>query len=156
MCKKLPKKFQDFRAANFGVYKRNYKKYNENYFVGPFLLSFLTETSNQFKCYIFNAFFKIHLYWPHLTPYSRMAIWPYVQNMVKWPYGHTVISYQIWPLLVLPKTAIKMQQSGEGIKSIWPSCLIWEQKLSAGIYSFVFLRNYFVIAKNGSHSLKMV
>ena len=41
-------------------------------------------------------------------------------------------------------TSIKTQQSGEGIKSIRPSCKKWEQKWLEVIFSFVFLWNSFV------------
>ena len=56
--------------------------------------------------------------------------------MALWPQTAT-----IW---VSPETAIKMQQSGEGIKLIRPSYEKWEQKWSEPTFSFVFLGNYFV------------
>jgi hypothetical protein len=58
----------------------------------------------------------------------------------------------IW---VSPETAKKMQQSGEGIMLIRPSCQKRERKWSDDIFSFVFFRISFVYAKNGGRSSKM-
>ena len=54
-------------------------------------------------------------------PYVYMAIWPYRQKMAIWPFGHMTIWHEMWPIWVSPETAIKMQQSGEGIELIRPS-----------------------------------
>jgi hypothetical protein len=84
-----------------------------------------------------------------------MAIWPYDRNMAIWPYHHMAIWHQRRPIWVLPKKAIKIQQSGQGIKSIQPSCKKWEQKWSDGIFSFVFFGISFVYTENGGHSTIM-
>ena len=83
------------------------------------------------------------------------AIWLYGHLTPQWPYGHIAIWplwHQMWEKRVFSETAIQMWQSCEDGKSIWPSCLKWEQKWSGGIFSFVFFRNSFVNAKSGGHN----
>ena len=86
----------------------------------------------------------------HIDAIRRhMSIWLYGHIVKIWPYRHMTIWHQRWPIWVFLETAIKMQQSGEGIKSIRPSCKKWEGKWSDGIFSFVFFTISFVYAKKG-------
>ena len=76
-----------------------------------------------------------------------MAIWCHNGRIAIWPLWR-----QMWETWVFSETAIQMWQSCEDGKSIWPSCLKWEQKWSGGIFSFVFFINSFVNAKSGGHN----
>jgi hypothetical protein len=62
----------------------------------------------------------------------------------------------MWPIWVYTETAIQMQDSGEGIKLIGPSCEKQERKWSDGQFSFVFLGNSFVNAKYGGYTTQLV
>ena len=51
-----------------------------------------------------------------MTIFDGMAKWPFHQKMALRPFGDLAIWQQKWPTWVSPETAIKMQQSGEGIE----------------------------------------
>ena len=146
-------------ATIFCIYKGNSKKYKGKYAVKPFLLSFVVGRSNRLNSFArllhFYCCFQKHPYWPPLMSYSHMAIWPYGHISTIWPYGHIDIWRRMASIWVSPETAKQMQQSGEGIMLIRPSCQKWERKWSDGIFSFVFFRISFVYAKNGGRSSEM-
>ena len=124
-------------ATIFCIYKGNSEKYKGKFAIRPFSLSFLAGRSNQHNSFarllhLFSCFWR-HPFWCHSMPYVYMTIWPYGQNMAIWPYRHMTIWHPRWPIWVFLETAIKMQQSGEEIKLIWPSYKRWEQKWSDGI-----------------------
>ena len=62
----------------------------------------------------------------------------------------------MWQIWVSTERAIQMQHSVEGIRSIGPSRKNWEQKVSDGKFSIVFLKDSFVFTKIGGHTTKMV
>ena len=70
----------------------------------------------------FYCCFQKYPYWPPLMPYGHMAIWPYGHILTIWPYSHIDIWRRMASIWVSPESAIKMQQSGEGIMLIRPSC----------------------------------
>ena len=109
--------------------------------------------------------YRLHKIATFVLPFPKTPMFPtFDAIMAIWLYGHMAIMAsnghiaiwplwrQRWPLWVFSETAIKMWQSGEDGKSIWPSCLKWEQKWTGGIFSFVFFRNSFVNAKSGGHN----
>jgi hypothetical protein len=49
--------------------------------------------------------------------YGKMATWPFLDDFC--PYINMDIRHQMASIWVSPETAIKMQQSGEGIELIW-------------------------------------
>ena len=129
----------------FRKYKGIFKKYKGKFGVGQFLLPFVTGGSNRLHSLVrmlhFYCSFHRHQYRPLLMPYGHLAIWPYGHILTIWPFSHIAIWCQMWPIWVSMETALQMQHSSEGIKMIGPSCKKWEQKLSNGKFSFVFLKN---------------
>ena len=81
---------------------------------------------------------------------GHMAIWPYGHYGVKWPYSHMAVMAS--KMAIMAETAMQKWQSCEDGKSIWPSCLKWKQKLTGGIFPFVFFGTSFVNEKSGGHN----
>ena len=131
--------------------KESPKKYKGKLAVGPNLLSFLAERSNQHDSFTrllhFYSCFQRNPYWGHLRPYVHMAKWPYRPKMAIWPFGHMTILHQNRSKWASTETAIKMQQPGEGIKLIRPFCKKWEQIWSDGKFSYVFFQTFLCICR---------
>ena len=64
------------------------EKYNGKYSIRPLLLTGRSKQLNFFTRLLhFYCCFRKYPYWPPLTLYSRMALWPYDHILAIWMFG---------------------------------------------------------------------
>ena len=84
------------------------------------LISTRKVESTSPECYIFIAVLEDTHIDAIVGNFGNMVKWPYDHILAIWPYSYMDIWPKIASICVSPETAIKMQNSGEGIK-LYPS-----------------------------------